>query len=498
MMNYMDQLSPKEWQALLDELMVDGQHFFQPKKAFDHQAYCDNVAVIKRKKMPKQGIGLPQIMDDIRHNILPGAIHQHHKNYIAFPDKGSLVAAQYATLLAALTNQNLIAEDKSAPTGTYIEMLVIAWLRRLIGYKQDDVFPSNALVLGGAFVTGGVMANTIGLLGARQRAFPESKAKGMQAIKKVPKIFVAGPTMNHYSHFGSSWWLGFGTENVVEVACTDKGNMDQADLKRRLELCLANGEQPVAIIALVGDSRTNTIDDLPGLFKIAKQYNVWLHADACHGGLLAFDDSFTHQGRHYLWYADSVTMDPHKHLGVPYANSLILFKNLEELAAIGSSTDITIAYGGNDIGQITPFTGSRSFDALKLYAAIQQYGSEGIKRSIDKRKKITKTWHDLILASPVLTPLHEPELFALAFSIRPDTLKPDELSFKNKQLHDQLQQDGEVIVHTYSMCDYRNKLGYGRGTRIKALGSLFGSDNYTKKDLQDILKKIEDTYYQLF
>ena len=401
-------------------------------------------------------------------------------------------------MLASLTNQNLIAEDKSAPTGTYIEMRVISWLRELIGYKQDDSFPANSLELGGALVPGGVMANTIGLLGARQRAFPDSKAKGMAAIQQTPTIFVAGPTMNHYSHFGAGWWLGFGTDNIVEVACDSKGNMDQSDLVTRLEKSIADGEKPVAIIALAGDSRTNTIDDLPALYKIAQQHNVWLHADACHGGVLIFDDTFTHNGAHFLSYADSITMDPHKHMGIPYAGSVILFKDPLELASIGSSTDITIAYGSNDIGQVTPFLGSRSFDALKLYAVIQQLGTDGIKQHISNRRGLARRWYDLINKSNVLIPLHEPELFALAFSVRPNGMSLAQVSERNKALHNRLHEDGRVIAHMFDMCDYRNALQFGKGSRLKVLGSTIGSDIYTTASLKKILKVIEETYLGLY
>lgn len=497
-MQYLDNASEHEWQQLFAELMQDSQAFFGSQKPFNPAGYRRNVQQLKQKKIPQSGTSFEALVADIRANVLPGAIHQHHKAYLAFPDKGSLAPAQYAAMLAAVTNQNLIGEDKSAPTGTYIEMLVITWLRQLIGFAENDFFPKNALELGGAFVPGGVMANTVGLLGARQRSLPESKSKGMLALKRTPKIFVAGSTMSHYSHYGASWWLGFGTDNVIEVKCTEKGNMDQADLIRKIEASVAAGEKPVAIIALAGDSRTNTLDDLPGLYTIAQKYDIWLHADACHGGVLAFDNKAVHGGKHYLSYCDSVTMDPHKHLGVPYANSVILFKNAYDLAAIGSSTDITIAYGGNDIGQVTPFLGSRGFDALKLYATIQHYGVTGIRQNIRRRKQITKLWYNLLSQSRVLMPMHQPELFALAFSVRPEGKTAAELSRRNLLVHDALHEKGDVIVHNYNMRDYRNALGYGSGTKVRALGSMFGSDDYSLRDLRQILHVIEKTYDDLF
>ncbi|MEK7152739.1 MAG: pyridoxal-dependent decarboxylase [Patescibacteria group bacterium] len=494
---YIDNLDTMELGAFFDLIKQDAALFLSKDKVFDNQAYEKGKAAIKQRPLPWHGSGLTEVISDIRKNILHGAVHQHNRHYMAFPDKGSSVAAQYASLLSSVTNQNVIADEKSAPTGTYVETAVISWLRELLGFKVTDAFPSDALELGGVFVPGGVLANTVALLAARQRAYPDSKLHGMQAQGRRPRVFVAGPTMSHYSHFGATWWLGIGYENVVEVACTSESKMDQNDLAAKLEECLRNGDIPVAVIALAGDSRTNVIDDIPSLYAITQKYGTWLHVDACHGGILAFDQTYTYRGRHFLSYCDSITIDPHKHLAIPYANSVVLFKNPETLAAIGSSTDITIAYGSNDIGQVTPFIGSKPFDALKLYAVMLHYGVEGIKRLIDNRRAITWHWHDLLASSAYLQPMHEPHLFAQAFSVRPEGRSLEAVAALNKQLHDVLYQRGEVVVHNFNLCDYRNALGFGMGSKVRTLGTMIGYDDYSHGDLLAILRIIEETCQEI-
>jgi L-2,4-diaminobutyrate decarboxylase len=490
-MEYIDNLPPGAFQQFFQELQTDTESFLGAEKPFDYAEYRTNITAICSKPLPVKGRPFYEVIGDIRRNILPGSIHQHHKNYLAFPDKGSCLSSQYAAMLSDVMNQNLLADDKSAPTGTYVEMRVVSWLRQLIGYTTTQEIPSSALELGGAMVSGGILANAIGLLGARQYACPESKAFGMTAFSKVPKIFVAGSTMNHYSHYGISSWLGFGTNNVIEIACDKNSRMDQADLEQKLRNSLASGELPVAVIAVMGDSRTNTLEDLPGLYDIAQRFNVWLHVDACHGGVLAFDRSVTFKDKHVLSYSDSITMDPHKHLGVPYSSSLILFKNTQRMADISSSTDITIARGSNDIGQVTPFLGSRAFDALKLYALLEASGVEGIYAMIQKKRKIVRRWHDMLAKSKYFMPLHEPELFAQAFTLRPGRMRPEQLSEKNIHLHNRLYRNGEVVVNKFNLRDYRGVLPYGAGNKITCLGSMIGADNYTKKDLEDILAVLE-------
>ena len=492
-MDYLDELAPESLQAFFQQLHDDAKHFLHAKKPFDFDAYRSNVDALMAKPLPLTGRPHQEVVDDIRTNIIPGSIHQHHKNYIAFPDKGSYVSAQYAAMLSDVMNQNLVADQKSAPTGTYVEMLVISWLRELVGYKVTPGIPRSAHDLGGAVVTGGVLANTIGLLGARQHACPQSKSRGMTAFEKTPKIFVAGSTMSHYSHHGASWWLGFGTDNVIEVACNDKGTMDQSDLERKLRRSREVGELPVAVMAVMGDSRMNTLEDLPGLHRICQNFDVWLHVDACHGGVLAFDRNATFDDKHVLSYSDSIAIDPHKHLGVPYAGSIILFKDPARMAAIGTSTDITISYGSADIGQVTPFLASRAFDALKIYAVLTTLGVDGIHRRIQGRREAVKRWHALLAKSPSLMPLHEPDLVAQAFSLRPGGMTASELSDKNVQLHDQLYRDGDVVVNKFNLRDYGSVMPYGRGAKVTCLGSIFGGDDYSHDDLLEMLAVLEQT-----
>lgn len=496
---YLDDLSELDWKKLGDAYSQDAMRFFGEEKVFDRPAQQEAIARIKQLGIPMSGMPFEKVRESLVHDILPGSIHQHSKSYLAFPDKGSSLSAQYASLVCSATNQNLIAEDKSAPTGTFLETAIIHWMRKLVGYiDEDSPYPTSALELGGAFVTGGVLANTIGLLGARQARFPESKAKGMASLGVSPKVIVPGETMSHYSHFGSSWWLGIGTENVIEAPCNAAGRIDQAMLEKTLVQLEREGTPVIAVIAVMGDSRSNTLEDLPGLYAITQKHNVWLHVDACHGGILMFDQTFTHENRHVLSYSDSLSFDPHKHLGIPYSNSVILFSNAKHLADIGSSTDITICYNSSDIGQVTPFLGSRPFDALKLYALLLELGVDGIAASIDKRKKLAKQWAELINSSEHFVTLHDPELFAVSFSIRPvNGESPNEISRKNLILHDALHKEGNLVLHKFSIRDYRNRLGFGSSVNSVGLGSYIG-DNYSNEELNNLLAELERKYRELF
>jgi glutamate/tyrosine decarboxylase-like PLP-dependent enzyme len=496
MKNYLDELTSTEWDRLGQAYAEDARNFFTDNKVFSYDQQQSNVSYIKGRKIPKKGLTFEEVRNEITEKVVPGSIHQHSKNYLAFPDKGSIVSSQYAAILNAALNQNVIAEDKSAPTGTYVEMTVIDWMRKLIGYKPDGAsFPKSALELGGAFVTGGVLANTIALLGARQKMFPETKTKGLANLNCTPKVIVPGETMSHYSHFGSSWWLGFGTDNVIEAPCDSNARLDQEKLEKIIIESNARNEPVVAVVAVMGDSRTNTLEDLPGLYAVTQRHNVWLHVDACHGGILMFDQTFKHADKHILSYSDSLTFDPHKHFGVPYSGSVVLFKNEHDLANVGSNTDITIAYGSSDIGQVTPFIGSKGFDALKMYAAILQLGLDGIENYINTRRRLAKEWANKINQSKYFVAFHEPELFAVAFSIKPSASDTaEDITRKNTALHDVLYKAGDIVLHKFNIRDYRNALNFGQTQSVTGLGSFMGSDYYTDTDLDNLIIELERAY----
>lgn len=450
------------------------------------------------------GESVSEILTEVDANIRKGSINQFSKNYIAFPDSGNSYAGLLADLTIPFLNQNLIATSKSAPTGTFAEIEVIRWFRKLIGYPESS-YPENAIQVGGFSVHGGVLANTIGILAAREKAFPEARLKGMGHYEQIPILLVAGETINHYSHIASFWWLGLGEENVISVKINSEYKFDLDDLRNKLSLYTNDPRyKVVGIIAQAGDSRTTTIDNLDEIARIAKEYDTWLHVDACHGGTLLFSSTLRTKLKG-IEQADSVSIDPHKGLGVTYPCSLILFRDINDLARLSKSTDITINKGGYDLGQITPFIGSKSFMSLKLWFTLKHLGLQHLEELVDFRFELAQSWAYNVQNSKYFKVMNDIGTYTVVFSCDPEKLEKsverevghEEISKLNRFVHDTAYKEGHITIHNFDIVDYPNYLGLGQ-VKLRVLGVAFGNALTEKADFGKYIAYLDNLVTQYY
>ena len=449
--------------------------------------------------IPLNGTRLNEIIDEFNKKILDGSIKQSSPNYLAFPDAGNSLAGLCAELLIAFTNQNLIATTKSAPTATFAEIQVIRWFRKLIGFCDSNDFPKSAVDVGGEMVGGGTMANAVAILAARNYTFPMSRAKGINIGEIKPILIVAGSTMHHYSHVAAFWWLGMGEENIVYINTLKDYRFDCEDLENKLtEYNNGTTSKVVAVICQAGDSRTTTIENFDRVVDITKRHNVWLHVDACHGGVLIFSEKFREKLKS-LREADSISVDPHKGLCVTYPSSIVLFKDISSFESLTKSTDITIQKGSYDLGQMTPFVGSKSFDSLKLWFLIKNLGLHGIEKLIDYRLMLAQQWRKTIESSLLFMSLNEVELNSVVFSISPEkvrknfpdinTLDSEMIGLINKNIHDQVYKGGYICIHNFDLISLDDS---STSDKNRVLGVTFGNPYTTCDDFPEYINYLDD------
>jgi len=468
--------STNSWGEYMAAISKAGLSAYQTERPLVHQTPSQLQAHVGAQ-LPQYGVtSVQELIGEMDDLVNTYSINQSTVNFTAFPESGNSKAAVAAAMLTPLWNQNLISVDKSAPIATFIEVQVIEWLRQLVGYSCEPHVSAESI--GGVAATGGVMSNAIGLLVARSLAFPDSRRHGLTQAGKIPYLLVADKTLEHYSHKAAFWWLGLGEENVVAVKANGF-NFDIADLKQKIKQYNSGNNVVVAVVCLAGDSRTMTIQNIDEIHTEITKHGIWLHVDACQGGVALFSSKKDELCGSYK-LADSISIDPHKGLGVPYSSSFCVFKNQHILQTISKSTDITIAKGTYDIGQITPFLGSRPFDTLKFWALLKYHGLDGLAKNVDHRIAITKTWADCINKSRYFTALNDPTLTALSFSVDPRKISLEEnhgaqLSKLNKELHDRCYTEGWLVVHCYDLIDFEDRIGLADTGPLRVLGTNFGN-----------------------
>jgi glutamate/tyrosine decarboxylase-like PLP-dependent enzyme len=224
--------------------------------------------------------------------------------YFGFVTGGVTPAALAGDWLVSVYDQNNLGSDESiAPQ---IELDTISLLRQLFGLP-------NAYT--GSFVTGATMSNFVGLALGRQWIGHQHEIdfaeKGLWDAEPI-SVFSGTP---HSSVYKASSMLGMGRDAITPVPCLpDREAIDLAALENLLRR--QNG-QPCIVVANAGTVNTVDFDDLAAIAKLKKRYKFWLHIDAAFGGFAACSPKYRSLVAG-IELADSITIDAHKWLNVPY------------------------------------------------------------------------------------------------------------------------------------------------------------------------------------
>ncbi|MCL1972445.1 MAG: pyridoxal-dependent decarboxylase [Endomicrobia bacterium] len=335
--------------------------------------------------IPNTSMSLKKLYNELNNKIVKFSTNFASKKFCAFPDSGNSVSSIAAALLVPLLNQNMINAEHCSPVASFVEMSIINWLREILGYEVN-YDPENIFDIGGIVTLGGTISNTIAMMAARNKAFPMVRENGITFDTSKVKVILP-KYISHYSIRCGLSWIGLGEKNIIEADITDEYKIDLVKLKRKIRDYRCD-YKIISLVCYAGDSRAMSVDNIEALSDIAQKENLWFHVDACHGFQLAFSDKLKYK-IHGISRADSITLDPHKVLFMPYVLSSLLFKNPKDFKLIASNSDL-IMKEDFAFGQITPMIGSKSFDSLKLWASIKYFGKNKIGEIVDKRYDLAK------------------------------------------------------------------------------------------------------------
>jgi len=328
--------------------------------------------------------------------------------YLGFVTGGATPASLVGDWLTAALDQNPTAGwDSEAPE------LERQTVRELAGW-----FGLGAAHQG-AFVSGATMSNFVGLALARewlgeQRGVRVSEV-GVSALGPVTVLSGAA----HSSIHKALSMLGLGRKALQPVATL--AGRDAVD-PRALELALqAQQGRPVIVVANAGSVNSGDFDELRAIAALRERYPFWLHVDAAFGAFAALDARVADRVAG-LDAADSVCVDCHKWLNVPYDSALqftrhraLQLRVFQNAAAYLGEPDEKA--GGADFVHLTP-ENSRRWRALPAWFAVQAYGRAGhaeiVARNIDGARRLG----ELIAQQPGMELLAPVRLNIVCFALR--------------------------------------------------------------------------------
>jgi glutamate/tyrosine decarboxylase-like PLP-dependent enzyme len=312
--------------------------------------------------------------------------------YWGFVTGGTTPAALAGDWLTSLYDQNCQSSSKAGDVSAVVEFETVKILRGLLGLP--DAF-------WGGFVTGATMSNFTGLAVARQwygqKIDVDIAEDGLFGLKDM-KILSAMPHSCVYKNLSM---LGIGRKNLIKIKTLpdNREAMDVTDLEENLKAL--NG-QPCIVIASGGTVNTVDFDDMLAISELKNKYDFWWHIDAAFGAFAACSPKYADLLRGWE-QADSIAVDLHKWLNVPYDSAVAFVK--EEHLNLQRETfqNANAAYLGDPKADFNFLNfvpeNSRRMRALPAWMTLMAYGREGYQSIVENNVDNAKQLGELITQS---------------------------------------------------------------------------------------------------
>lgn len=415
------------------------------------------VAPLFDEAMPDEGHDPDAILDDWADRVLPNTTAMGSPRFYGFVMGSGTMMGVLAEALAASVNTNA-GGWKAGPAAAEIELRTIRWIADLIGYAPEA---------GGLFLSGGTMANVAALTTAlRNVASYDTTRGGVQAEERTGRFLVY--TSDHEVHasiYRAVDLMNLGRDAVRLVPSGADFRMDPAALARLLDEDRAAGHVPFCVVGQVGSINVGAIDPLDAIADVCRARGVWFHADGACGAVGGMLPEMADRYRG-LERADSVSLDPHKWLYVPYECGALLVRDPEKLrrsfsmAAPYLRGTLPTEQTGHDFYEHGPQM-SRSFRALKVWMSLRHYGKAGYRRLLRQNLACAYHAHLWTHVHPDFEPLHDPALYIYCFRYAPsgyeamaERSEADRetvdayLDWLNQRIADDLQASGEAFIMT--------------------------------------------------
>jgi aromatic-L-amino-acid decarboxylase len=359
------------------------------------------VADAHREAPPEAGgefAPLLELVETIAHHASDNA----GPGFLAYIPGGGLWASSLADLLSNTIDKfvNLWGE---APVAAQIENNVVRWLCDLFGFPDASR---------GVLTSGGSMANFSAIVAARTDRLPEDFLSGALYVSEHV----------HASVTKAAMLAGFPVRNVRSVAVDPSLRMDVDALAAAVAADRTAGLAPFAVVASAGTTNTGAVDPIARIADVALAEGLWLHVDAAYGGFF----QLTERGRERfegIERADSITLDPHKGLFLPYGTGALVVRDgqkLREAHHVGTSAYLQDLAADAHIPNFAEYSAelSRDFRGLRVWFPLKLHGVSAFRVALDEKLDLAEALYEGLKAIPQLELPWQPDLTVVPFRLR--------------------------------------------------------------------------------
>ncbi|MEO5583911.1 MAG: aminotransferase class V-fold PLP-dependent enzyme [Flavobacteriales bacterium] len=398
------------------------------RKAYEAEGY-DRTDADQGFEVGEAGSDMGAMLDFIGARVDTTGLNPTSGGHLGYIPGGGIPASALGDYLAAISNR-YAGNFYASPGAVRMENAMIRWTGRLVGYKEG---------FGGNLTSGGSIANLTAILTART-------AKGVKG-KDLAQNVVYQTQQGHHS-LAKALNMACMGECVVRKIALDSGyRMDVVALRKQIDADVRDGLKPFLLIANAGSTDTGAVDPLEAMADVAQEKGLWLHVDAAYGGFFLL----TEHGKQIMRgieRSDSVVLDPHKGLFLPYGSGIVLVKDINHLLRANSyeanyMQDANQQTLEHSPAELSPEL-SKHFRGMRMWLPLKLHGVAPFRANLEEKLLLARYFrHEVKALGFEVGP--EPDLSVVWYRYVPPTGDADAF---NKKLAHTIQQDGRVFIST--------------------------------------------------
>jgi aromatic-L-amino-acid decarboxylase len=377
---------------------------------------------------------LPEIIDIFDNEVSGKGINAASGGHLGYIPGGGIFSSSLADMMVDISNE-YAGIYFASPGGVTMENELIKWMSSIFGYPETTV---------GNLTSGGSIANLIALTSARDH----HQIKGAKIKKSV--IYLSEQT--HHCIHKALKIIGLEDLIIRHVQVDDRSRMSPEDLNQHIQEDKIKGLFPFMIVASAGTTDTGAIDPLNSIADISQANHLWLHVDAAYGGFFIITDLKKDRFKG-IERSDSLVVDPHKGLFLPYGIGAVLIKNKKAVYHSHHATAHYMQDALEDKGPINPADVSpeltKHFRGMRMWLPLQLHGIKPFAACLEEKILLTSYIRKhLLQAGFQLGP--EPDLSVTYFWYEP---KKTDVNLFNKKLLSFMHEDGRYFFSSTQIKD---------------------------------------------
>ena len=435
-------LDPADWNAfrtLAHRMVDDSLNFLQ--SLGEHPPWQpmprEVRAALTSEPLPRSPQSAERAYEEFLTNVLPYTNGNRHPRFWGWIQGNGTPLGMMADMLAAGMNPHCAGLDQASKL---VELQVIGWLAELMGFPKDA---------SGVLVSGGTMANVLGLAVARQaKAGFDVRELGMRGTEE--RLTVYASTEVHSWAQKAVELFGMGNASLRRVPVDADFRIRIDALRDMIASDRLAGCRPICVIGTAGTVNSGATDDLDALADLCGKEEVWFHVDGAFGALARLVPSLA-PALKGMERADSLAFDLHKWMYLPYEIACVLVRDRAVHEATFSVTPSYLTDEGRGvIAGGLPFADrgvelTRNFKALKVWLSLKAEGVDKFARVIAQNVEQARRFAERIVKVPHVVLCAPVSLNVVCFRVARPSMSGEQQDALNKELLLRIQETGLAI-----------------------------------------------------